>query len=97
MTTPRDRPGDSRAARPRVVLYFHLSDDALAAGSGVVRPEHGNPLTLGQLHAFLADTGCAVTVRPVVDPADTAPIDGCEIPPRLRSAWRLRNLADVFP
>ena len=94
---PADAPTDTRAARPRVVLYFHLSEVALDAGRGVVRPEHGDPLSLAQLKAFLRDTGCAVTVRPVLDPVDTAPVDDYEIPTRLRSALRLRDPADVFP
>jgi hypothetical protein len=33
----------------------------------------------------------------VIDPADTAPVDGYEIPHRIREAVRLRNIADVFP
>ena len=54
-------------------------------------------LSLDQLQAWLAETGCAVTVRPVVDPADLAPVDAYEIPQWMRDAVRLRNLADVFP
>jgi hypothetical protein len=84
-------------ARPKVVLNFHLSDAAIRAGHGLVRPEHGEALTLDQLKQWLADTGCAVTVKPVFDPADVAPIDAYEIPHRTRDAVRLRNLADVFP
>ena len=86
-----------RAARPRVVLRIHLSDYALWAGHGVARPEHGDPTTLQQLHDWLADTGCALTVQPVLDPAATAPVDGYEIPARIRDALLTRNIADVFP
>ena len=32
---------DPKKLRPRVVLHFHLSDAALRAGHGLVRPEHG--------------------------------------------------------
>jgi hypothetical protein len=88
---------DARAARPRVVLHFHLSDDALKHGNGIVRPEHGQPLTVDQLVEFLAAAGCAVRVQPVIDPAGTAPVDGYEIPPRLRAAVRYWQVADVFP
>ncbi len=88
---------DLGRARPRVVLHLHLSDSSLRAGDGLVRPEHGDPLTLGQLHDWLADTGCHVTVRPVVDPVATAPVDGYEIPYRLRDALFLRDPVDVFP
>lgn len=88
---------DLRRARPRVVLHLHLSDSSLRAGDGLVRPEHGDPLTLDQVHEWLADTGCAVTVRPVVDPVETAPVDAYETPHRLRDALFLRNPVDVFP
>ena len=88
---------DLRRARPRVVLHLHLSDSSLRAGDGLVRPEHGDPLTLDQVREWLADTGCAVTVRPVVDPVETAPVDAYETPFRLRDALFLRNPVDVFP
>ncbi|MBB3325085.1 HNH endonuclease signature motif containing protein [Microlunatus antarcticus] len=88
---------DLRRARSRVVLHLHLTDGALRAGDGLVRPEHGDPLTLDQAREWLADTGCHVTVRPVVDPVETAPVDAYEIPYRLRDALFLRNPVDVFP
>jgi hypothetical protein len=86
-----------KASRPRVTLVFHLSDAAVRDGHGTVRPEHGDPQTLAQLHGFLADTGCQVTVRPVIDPAEAAPIDGYEIPHRIRAAVRLRHPGETFP
>ena len=91
--------GLARAAslRPRVVLHFHLSDTTVAAGHGVVRPEHGEPTSLEQLKAWLAETGCAVTVRPVLDPADVAAIDAYETPARMREALFTRHPAEVFP
>jgi hypothetical protein len=88
---------DLRRARPRVVLHLHLTDSSLRAGDGLVRPEHGDALTLAQVHEWLADTGCAVTVRPVVDPVETSPVDAYETPYRLRDALFLRNPVDVFP
>ena len=91
------RPTGGKASRPRVTLVFHLSDAAVRDGHGTVRPEHGEPQTLAQLHAFLADTGCRVTVRPVIDPAEEAPIDGYEIPHRIRAAVRLRHPGETFP
>ena len=86
-----------RRARPRVVLHLHLTDSALRAGDGLARPEHGDPLTLDQAREWLADTGCHVTVRPIVDPVETAPVDAYEIPYRLRDALFLRDPVDVFP
>jgi hypothetical protein len=88
---------DARAARPRVVLHFHLSDAALAAGHALVRPQDGGPLTLEQLVEFLGRTGCQVRIQPVLDPTEVAPVDGYEIPQQLRAAVRARQIADVFP
>ena len=88
---------DLRAARPKVVLPFHLSDVAVQAGHGMVRPEHGEPVMLAELREWLTGTGCRVSVQPVFDPADVAPVDAYEIPQRTRDAVRLRTVADVFP
>ena len=89
-----ERPAD---LLPRVVLHFHLSDTAITSGHGVVRPGHEGPTTLDQLRAWLAETGCPVTVRPVLDPAATAAVDGYETPLRMREALLSRNPAEVFP
>lgn len=67
-----DRPAgglEVKRLRPRVVLHFHLSDTAIRTRSGLVRPEYGTANTLAQLRDWLADTGCPVTVQPVLDPA----------------------------
>ena len=96
LTRP-ELPLDPAAARPRVVLHFHLSDTALHAGHGLVRPEHGTAISLRQLHDFLTDTGCQIRIQPVLDPHDQAPIDAYEAPLRLRDALLIRNPADVFP
>jgi hypothetical protein len=88
---------DAKAARPRVVLHFHLSDAAFGAGHALVRPQDGGPLTLEQLVEFLGRTGCQIRIQPVLDPTEVAPVDGYEIPQRLRAAVRARQIADVFP
>jgi hypothetical protein len=88
---------DATAARPRVVLHFHLSEAALLTGHPVIRPEDGDPLTLDELVEFLGRTGCEVRIEPVLDPTAVAPIDGYEVPQRLRAAVRVRQIADVFP
>jgi hypothetical protein len=87
----------AKAARPRVVLHFHLSEAALRTGHAIVRPGDGDPITLDQLVEFLARSGCQVRIQPVFDPTEVAPIDGYEIPARLRAAVRVRQVADVFP
>jgi hypothetical protein len=88
---------DAKAARPRVVLHFHLSEAALGTGQAIVRPEDGGPLTFDELMEFLGRTGCHLRIQPVLDPTEVAPIDGYEIPQRLRAAVRVRQIADVFP
>jgi hypothetical protein len=88
---------DAAAARPRVVLHFHLAEAALRSGHALVRPEDGGPLTLHQLTEFLRRSGCQVRIQPVLDPIEVAPVDGYEIPARLRAAVRVRQIADVFP
>jgi hypothetical protein len=88
---------DAKAARPRVVLHFHLSEAALRAGRALVRPEDGGPLTLHELVEFLGRTRCQVRIQPMLDPTELAPVDGYEIPARLRAAVRVRQIADVFP
>ncbi|HJY43512.1 MAG TPA: hypothetical protein VJ301_02760, partial [Propionibacteriaceae bacterium] len=88
---------DATATRPRVVLHFHLSEAALRTGHGLVRPEDGGPITLDELMEFLSRTGCQVRIQPVLDPTGVAPVDGYEVPQRLRAAVRAKQIADVFP
>jgi hypothetical protein len=87
---------NAKAGRPRVVLHFHLSEAALRSGHAMVRPEDGGSLTLDQLVDFLGSRGCQVRIQPVLDPTEVAPVDGYEIPARLRAAVRVRQIADVF-
>jgi hypothetical protein len=88
---------DASAARPRVVLHFHLSEAALRSGHALVRPEDGGPLTLDQLLEFLSRNRCQVRIQPVLDPTELAPVDGYEVPQRLRAAVRAQQIADIFP
>jgi hypothetical protein len=96
---------DQRKLRPQVILHIHLSQEALLAttggaealGGGVGRLEGVGPITLGQVRRFLADTRCEVKVQPVIDPQDTPPVDGYEIPRRIREAMFLRMPASCFP
>jgi len=91
----RRDPRGRRREPKRAVLYVHLSLDALATGQGVARLEDVGPITLGQVRDFLS--GCQVTVTPVVDLANQAPVDGYEVPDRLREAVHLLAPADCFP
>jgi hypothetical protein len=96
---------DVRKLRPQVILHIHLSHEALLAttggaaalGGGVGRLEGVGPLTLGQVRRFLAGSNCQVKVQPVIDPQDTPPVDGYEIPRRIREAMFLRMPASCFP
>jgi hypothetical protein len=96
---------DLRKVRPRVVLHIHLSQEALLGyrdgkpglTGGAGRFEGVGPITLGQVRRFLGDTACDVKVQPVVDPQDTPPVDGYEIPRRIREAMFLRMPASCFP
>jgi hypothetical protein len=96
---------DHRKLRPQVMLHIHLSHEALLAtaadatalGGGVGRLEGIGPVTLGHVRRFLADTDCDVQVQPVIDPQDATPVDGYEIPRRIREAMFLRMPASCFP
>jgi Domain of unknown function (DUF222) len=96
---------EARKLRPQVLLHIHLSHEALLAttagaealGGGVGRLEGIGPVTLGHVRRFLADTDCDVQVQPVIDPQDATPVEGYEIPRRIREAMFLRMPASCFP
>lgn len=91
-----DGPGvDPSAARPRVVLYVHLSEGCLTR-PGVVRMEGHGPITTDQLRRLFEGTACSVSVRPVVD-RDPTPVDAYEIPQGIREAVWLRDAGEMFP
>ena len=59
--------------------------------------EDGGPLTLDELVEFLRRSQCQIRIQPLLDPTEVAPVDGYEVPQRLRAAVRSRQIADVFP
>jgi hypothetical protein len=84
-------------ARPRAVIYVHLSAEALTAGTGIARVEDVGPILLSRLRLLLGEL-CTINLKPVIDlPAGHTPIDAYEIPASLREQLLLRNPADVFP
>jgi hypothetical protein len=84
-------------ARPRAVIYVHLSAEALTAGRGIARVENVGPTLLGRLQLLLGGR-CHITLKPVIDlPAGHIPVDAYEIPASLREQLLLRHPADVFP
>jgi hypothetical protein len=72
--------------------------DLTGAGCGVARvedPVAGGPVSLEQLKVWLRHD--RVTVQPVLDPTEAAPVDGYEIPHHLREAVRLLTPYETFP
>jgi hypothetical protein len=80
-----------------VVLYLHLYARTDTGQVGpVARWEGQGPVTTAYLRDILGPA-CRFTVKPVIDLAGMAPVDGYEIPDRLREAVHLRTPADAFP
>lgn len=96
----RPTEADLSKLRPSTVLYLHMSReswDAARAGRnvGVVRLEGVGAITVPQATELLGHGN--VTIRPVVDLAEDRPVDGYEVPERMREILFLRNPACVFP
>ena len=84
-------------ARPRAVIYIHLSEEAVRAGNGIARVEDVGPVLLNRLRSLLGEH-CSINLKPVIDlPAGQCPVDSYHIPTRLREQLHLRYPADVFP
>ena len=78
--------------RRKIVLYVHLSQDALTA-----RLEQGNHLiTPGQLRDRCGGAG-KVVVKPVLDPTAHDPVDTPVVPDRHRELVAVRDQTCVFP
>jgi hypothetical protein len=94
--SPSDGSGVRRIdARPKAVLYVHLADDVLRTASGAARVEGVGPVVAKQVREWLGRSD--LTVKPVLDLAAIAPVDGYEVPDTMREAVLLRTPADVFP
>ena len=90
-------PFDPAKARPRAIVYVHVSEEALRAGTGVTRIDDIGPVLLTRLRQVLG-TRCQIQLKPVINLNDTpAPVDSYEIPARIAEHLRLRQPADVFP
>ena len=84
-------------ARPRAVIYIHLSEEAVRGGNGIARVEDVGPVLLNRLRSLLGEH-CTINLKPVIDlPAGQCPVDSYHIPTRLREQLHLRYPADVFP
>jgi hypothetical protein len=87
--------GAGTGRRNRHTVYVHLTDRALAAGTGVVRVEELGPLLLHQLGELLGHD--QIVVKPVIDLHDQVSVHSYEIPDRIRERVRLRHPVDMFP
>lgn len=83
------------AARPRVVLYVHLHEEAVRAAHGVARVEEIGPVLSREIQEWLGHTH--VTVKPVIDVADQVAFDCYEHPESLKERVHLRSPADSLP
>ena len=91
---------DPKGLLPDATLYVHVSRESFDAArcgtrGGVARMEGVGPITVEQVREFLRHT--QVTVRPVLDLQADHPVDGYEVPDRLREQVHLRTPAEVFP
>ncbi|HEX6246708.1 MAG TPA: hypothetical protein VFZ64_02445, partial [Nocardioidaceae bacterium] len=86
---------DPRSLLPTAKLYIHVSAEALSSGAGVARMEGVGPITIGQVKVFLRH--CRVQPVQVFDVAGQQPVDGYEVPARMREALHLRQPACSSP
>jgi hypothetical protein len=67
----------------------------MASGAGVARVEGIGPVTVDRLRSWLSHS--RVTVKPVIDLNAQTPVDGYEIPDRIKEAIHLISPVDCFP
>lgn len=88
---------DPKKLLPQATLYIHLSQDSFTRdATGVARFEGVGPISVTQAAEFLG-TSCQVTIKPVIDLENQAPVDAYEVPERHREAVHLRTPADAWP
>lgn len=83
------------AARPRVVLYVHLHEDAVRKDYGVARIVDIGPILSCEIREWLDHT--YVTIKPVIDLADQVAFDAYEHPESLKERVRLHPRPIPFP
>lgn len=81
--------------RQRSVVYIHLSEAALEAGSGVARAEALGPVLVQRLAELLGHAH--IDLKPVIDLNTGASVNGYEHPTAMKERTFLRSLGDVFP
>ena len=86
--------------RKQVVLYLHLSEEALAGREVIGRnATTGRAVLAEQIREWCSRTDTAVTVKPVINLNDHlgAHVEAYEIPDRMREAVTLIHPQCVFP
>jgi hypothetical protein len=83
---------------PAAQLYLHMHESTVRpnGSGGVARWENEGPISTHYVRDLLG-SHCRFTITGVIDLANQAPVDGYEIPARLREALHLRTPTDVFP
>ncbi|MGI8523144.1 MAG: HNH endonuclease, partial [Nocardioides sp.] len=92
---------DAPTKTRRIVLHVHLSAAALTGASGgTARVENLGGLrlvTTDQVREWCTNPHTTITVRPVIDLADSVGVDHYEIPESVRERVVLTNPTCVFP
>ena len=86
---------DPKKLLPPAVLHIHLSEEVLRGQGGVARMEGVGPITVEQVREFLGS--CHVQPVQVLDVAGQRPVDGYEVPERMREALHQRHPACSSP
>jgi hypothetical protein len=79
------------------VVYLHLYARADTGEVGPVARWEGQGPVTSQYVRDLLGPHARFVIKPVIDLAGMAPVDGYEIPDRLREAVHLRTPADIYP
>jgi len=87
---------DPTRLTPKRVLYLHLNESSFDRDrNGAVRFEDEQPITVQHLVELLA--GTRVTVKPVIDLANTRSVERYEVPDDLREAVQLTATRSLWP
>ena len=87
---------DPTRLTPKRVLYLHLNESSFDRDrNGAVRFEDEQPITGGHLLELLA--GTRVTLKPVIDLANTRSVERYEVPDDLREAVQLSAPRSLSP
>lgn len=85
------------ARHREVVLYVHLSEDAIATGTGIALTENGRRLFTAEQIRLWCGTAGRVTIKPVIDLSTEITCAGYQPSDRLREQIVLRDRFCPFP